>query len=68
MRCSFLHTKPFVQESIPVEDYEAYVGGEELDDDVRGDGMSFYWFEFVIGFCKIRVSINVAEIVNDAFD
>ncbi|XP_062029090.1 general transcription and DNA repair factor IIH helicase subunit XPB1 [Rosa rugosa] len=30
--------KSSAKESIPVEDYEAYVGGEELDDDVRGDG------------------------------
>lgn len=36
---SFYNIKHLMQESIPVEDYEAYVGGEEIDDDVRGDGI-----------------------------
>lgn len=36
---SFYIIKHLMQESIPVEDYEAYVGGEEIDDDVRGDGI-----------------------------
>lgn len=40
-----------MQESIPAEDFEAYVGGEEIDDDVRGDGirllvLSFFLMEF----------------------
>ncbi|KAL6177286.1 hypothetical protein ACLB2K_048812 [Fragaria x ananassa] len=30
--------KSSAKEAIPVEDFEAYVGGEELDDDVRGNG------------------------------
>lgn len=50
---SFYSIKHLMQESIPVEDYEAYVGGEEIDDDVRGDGsrllvLSFFWWCFGI--------------------